>query len=489
MKQKVFNSNHHSVYFVKKREIMSIRFYNTLTKTIEEFKPLEEGKIKMYMCGPTVYDYFHIGNARSFVMIDIINRYFRYKGFEVKFVMNLTDIDDKIINKALSEGISPQEVATKYSDAFFEDIKKLKIKPADVYPKATENIEGIIKLIKKLIDNGYAYQVNNDVFFDVGKYKDYGKLSGKNLDELISGARVEVNEHKKNPADFALWKAAKPGEPYWESPWGKGRPGWHIECSVMSMSNLGETFDIHAGGNDLIFPHHENEIAQSECATGKPFARYWIHFGFLNIDNQKMSKSLGNFFTAREILEKYSAEALRLLYCQTLYSAPLNFSEDLLKNSEHAINRIKNSYHQVRTSIIINEEQEEFFTSDYYKKFEDAMDDNFNTPEAVAVIFEFIKDVNTFISKHFALSKSNQERILKVFEKLAHEVLGLIDSSESLTIKDELVDDLIKLIIEIRTILRAEKRFDLSDKIRDELKKLNIELEDKKGFTTYKIIK
>jgi len=468
---------------------MSIRFYNTLTKRIEEFIPLEEGKIKMYMCGPTVYDYFHIGNARSFVMIDIINRYFRYKGFDVKFVMNLTDIDDKIINKANADGISPQDVAKKYSEAFFEDLRKLKIKPADVYPRATENISGMIELIQKLIENGYAYTVNGDVFFDVTNYKQYGKLSGKKLEELIDGARVEVLEQKKNPADFALWKSAKSGEPYWESPWGKGRPGWHIECSVMSMKNLGETFDIHAGGNDLIFPHHENEIAQSECATGKPFARYWIHFGFLNIDNQKMSKSLGNFFTAREILEKYSAEALRLLYCQTLYSAPLNFSEELLKNSEQAINRIKNSYHQLKTTVISDIKQEEFDTSSYFRKFEEAMDNNFNTPEALAVIFEFVKDVNSFISKHDKLNKSNQIKILEVYDKLASGVLGIIDLTESYAVREELVDSLIKLIIDIRAKLRAEKRFDLSDKIRDELKKLNIELEDKKEVTTYKITK
>ncbi|MCX8151402.1 MAG: cysteine--tRNA ligase, partial [Candidatus Bathyarchaeota archaeon] len=346
-----------------------MKFYNTLTKRIEDFIPIEDGKVKIYMCGPTVYDYFHIGNARSFVMIDIIRRYFLYKGFEVKFVMNLTDIDDKIINKAIQEGVTASEIAQKYSQAFFEDIEKLKIKPADVYPRATENINNIIELIEKLLEKGIAYQVDGDVFYDVTKFPEYGKLSGKKLEDLIAGARVDVNEQKKNPADFALWKAAKPGEPYWESPWGKGRPGWHIECSVMSMKNLGETFDIHAGGNDLIFPHHENEIAQSEAATGKPFARYWIHFGFLNIDNQKMSKSLGNFFTAREILGKFSAEALRLLYAQSIYSAPLNFSLELLQNSENAIKRLKNSIHQVQTALEINN-QEEFDKTRFYHEFE-----------------------------------------------------------------------------------------------------------------------
>jgi cysteinyl-tRNA synthetase len=467
---------------------MAIKFYNTLTKRIEEFIPLEPGKVKIYMCGPTVYDYFHIGNARSFVMIDIIRRYFIYKGFEVKFVMNLTDIDDKIINKALSEGVTAQEIATKYSQAFFEDIKKLKIKPADVYPRATENIPYIIELIQKLLDKGYAYQVDGDAYYDVTKFRDYGKLSGKNLEELISGARVDVNEQKKNPADFALWKAAKPGEPFWESPWGKGRPGWHIECSVMSMKNLGETFDIHAGGNDLIFPHHENEIAQSEAATGKPFARYWIHFGFLNIDNQKMSKSLGNFFTAREILEKHSAEALRLLYAQTIYSAPLNFSLELLSNAESAVKRIENAWHNVQTAQLVDV-QEDFDVSRFYQEFEDAMDDNFNSPEAIAVIFDFVKEVNSFISKHNALSNSNKEKILAVFKNLAQDIFGIIDLSKEQKIDNQLVDNLMKIIIEIRNQLRLEKRFDLSDKIRDELKKLGIELEDKKGITTYKFNK
>lgn len=467
---------------------MAIKFYNTLSKKIEEFIPLETGKVKIYMCGPTVYDYFHIGNARSFVMIDIIRRYFIYKGYDVKFVMNLTDIDDKIINKAISEGVNAAEIARKYSQAFFEDIEKLKIKPADVYPKATENINNIIELIQKLMDKGIAYQIGGDIFYDITKFPEYGKLSGKKLEDLISGARVDVNELKRNPADFALWKAAKPDEPYWESPWGKGRPGWHIECSVMSMKNLGETFDIHAGGNDLIFPHHENEIAQSEAATGKPFARYWIHFGFLNIDNQKMSKSLGNFFTAREILEKFSAEALRLLYAQTIYSAPLNFSLELLQNSENAIKRLKNSIHQVETAIQL-ENQEEFNTSRFYSEFEEAMDDNFNTPQAMAVIFDFVKEVNSFIAKYNGLTANNKEKILKFFEKVAQDVLGIIDLHQYKKFDDKLIDNLMKIIIDIRNQMRQEKRFDIADAIRNQLKKLNIELEDKKGITTYKINK
>jgi cysteinyl-tRNA synthetase len=439
------------------------------------------------MCGPTVYDYFHIGNARSFVMADILNRYLRYKKFDVKFVMNLTDIDDKIINKAIEEKTDTKSISEKYTKAFFDDISALKVKPADIYPKATENIPEMIELIKTLIEKGIAYEVNGDVFYDVTKFKEYGKLSGKKLDDLISGARVDVNERKNNPADFALWKSAKPGEPYWESPWGKGRPGWHIECSVMSMKNLGETFDIHAGGNDLIFPHHENEIAQSAAATDKPFARYWIHFGFLNVDNQKMSKSLGNFFTLRDVLRKFSAEALRFLYCQTLYSAPLNFSDDLLNSSETALMRIKNTIHQIRTSLTTDSKQEQFSTGKFLTEFENAMDDNFNTPQALAVIFELCKEINSFIAKHESLSDRNKEQMLNTLQTLGGDILGILDIDEKTDYDEELLNELIKIIIDIRNDARKEKRFDVSDKIRDELKKLNIELEDKRGQTTWKL--
>lgn len=466
---------------------MPIHFYNTLTKKLEEFQPLVHNKISMYMCGPTVYDYFHIGNARSFVMADIINRYFRYKGFEVKFVMNLTDIDDKIINKAIEEKTDTKTVAEKYTQAFFEDISALRVKPADHYPKATENVDGIIELISKLIESESAYQVNGDVFYDVKKFAEYGKLSGKKLEDLISGARVDVNEQKKNPVDFALWKSAKPDEPFWESPWGKGRPGWHVECSVMSMKNLGETFDIHAGGNDLIFPHHENEIAQSEAATHKPFAHYWIHFGFLNIDNQKMSKSLGNFFTLRDVLKKFSAEALRFLYCQTLYSAPLNFSDDLLRNSESALKRIKNTIHQIKTSLINDGSQEPFSTKEFYSDFVEVMDDNFNTPQALAVIFDLCKEINLFIAKHENLSNQNKEQMLTTLQNLGGDVLGILNVNEKTNHDEKLLNDLMNIIIDIRNDARKEKRFEVSDKIRDDLKKLNIELEDKKGQTTWKI--
>ncbi len=319
-----------------------LKLYNTLTRQKEEFLPINPPEVKFYMCGPTVYDYFHIGNARSFLMADIIRRYLEYKDYKVKYVMNLTDVDDKIIRKSNEEKITSDKVAEKYINYFMEDVEKLGMKKADVYPRATQHMQQIIDLIKKLEEKGIAYNVKGNVFYDVSKFQGYGKLSGKKIDELESGARIEINEEKKNPLDFALWKKAKEGEPFWESPWGKGRPGWHIECSAMSCKHLGETFDIHAGGNDLIFPHHENEIAQSEGASGKPFVKYWIHFGFLNINEEKMSKSLGNFFTARDILKKYSPFAIRMFFAQAHYGGPLNFSEELLASAEKGLEKLNN---------------------------------------------------------------------------------------------------------------------------------------------------
>ena len=319
-----------------------LKLYNTLTKKKEEFKPLNPPNVNFYMCGPTVYDLFHVGNARSFIMADVVRKYLEFKGYKVKYAMNLTDVDDKIIKKSIEEKTPSNQVAEKYINYFFEDIARVNIKKADVYPKATEHMDEIINLIKKLEDKGIAYNVNGNVFYDVSKFADYGKLSGKRIDDLESGARIEINEEKKSPLDFSLWKKAKEGEPYWESPWGNGRPGWHIECSAMSCKHLGETFDIHGGGNDLIFPHHENEIAQSEGATGKPFVKYWMHFGFLNINNEKMSKSLGNFFTARDILKKYSAESLRMFFLQAHYGGPLNFSGELLASAEKGLEKINN---------------------------------------------------------------------------------------------------------------------------------------------------
>lgn len=468
-----------------------MKIYNTLTNQKEEFKPINPPQVTFYACGPTVYDFFHIGNGRTFVMTDVIRRYLIYKGYKVKFAMNLTDIDDKIIKKANSEGIPASEVAKKYSEEFFKDIDKLKIRRADIYPKATDHIKEILQMISTLESKGNAYNINGNVFFEVSKFKDYGKLSGKNLEELEIGARVELNESKKNPLDFALWKSAKVGEPYWESPWGKGRPGWHIECSAMSTKHLGETIDIHAGGNDLIFPHHENEIAQSECSHGKKFVNYWIHFGFLNIKDEKMSKSLGNFYTAREILSKYSAESVRMLFCQTHYRGPLNFSFELLEASEKGLIKLKNLADliiQNKSSNNLLLGKSDFNFDDYYKRFEEAMDDDFNTPQAIAVIFDFIRDYNKFIIEHSALTKDFWEDGYEFLYKTAYDVLGIIDLQEkSDSEKGQFVSKLIELLLDIRIKLKSEKNYKLSDEIRNRLNELGITIKDTKDGSTYKI--
>ncbi|HSD64886.1 MAG TPA: cysteine--tRNA ligase [Ignavibacteriaceae bacterium] len=463
--------------------------YNTLTKRKEEFKPIDPPNVKMYVCGPTVYDYFHIGNARSFVMADIIRKYLIYKGYNVTFAMNLTDVDDKIIKKSIEQKKDSHEIAEHYINSFFEDIDKLKIKRADIYPKATAHMPDIISMIKKLVDKKFAYNVNGNVFYDVSKFKDYGKLSGKKIDELESGARIEINEEKKNPLDFSLWKKAKEGEPYWESPWGKGRPGWHIECSAMSCSHLGENFDIHAGGNDLIFPHHENEIAQSEGANGKKFVNYWIHFGFLNINEEKMSKSLGNFFTAREILNKYPAEALRLLYSQAHYGGPLNFTEDLLAGAQKGLEKLNNLAElierELKTSHVTN--FPEFDFKSFFQSFEETMDDDFNTPQAAAVIFDFVKEVNRVIAGNVNISREFYSGVKDFLNKTAVDVLGILDFNSLKTESDgKLENDLIELLIKLRQDAKLEKNFKLADKIRDELKELGILLQDNKEKTIYK---
>ena len=466
--------------------------YNTLTKQKEEFKPISDNEVRMYVCGPTVYNYFHIGNARSFIMSDIIRRYLEYKGFNVKYVMNLTDIDDRIINKSIEEKIEASAVAKKYTEAFFEDINRLNIKKADIYPTATGHIEDIIKMIKSLEEKKFAYEVDGNVFYDVRKFNEYGKLSGKKLDELESGARVEVNVEKRDPLDFALWKKAKEGEPFWKSPWGKGRPGWHIECSAMSCKHLGETFDIHAGGHDLIFPHHENEIAQSEGANGKKFVNYWIHFGFLNIDNEKMSKSLGNFFTARDILVKYTAEAIRLAFAQTHYAGPLNFSDELLSSAEKGLEKLSNLAEKAEEGIraeINSGANPEFDFKKYQDNFTSAMDDDFNSPQACAVIFDFIRDVNRTISENEKINSEFFSNIKIFLHQTAEGVLGIVDFSKiNIQNNRELQNDLIELFIKLRTEAKQSKNFALADKIRDELKELGIMLQDSKDKTTYKIL-
>ena len=470
-----------------------LSIYNTLTRKKEEFIPISPDEVRMYVCGPTVYDYFHIGNARSFIMADVLRKYLEYKGYNVKYIMNLTDIDDRIIKKSIEEKIEAKLVAEKYTKAFFDDIEKLKVKQADVYPKATDHVQEIVDFIKQLEEKSFAYNVDGNVFYDVSKFHDYGKLSGKKLVELEAGARVDVNEEKKNPLDFALWKKAKEGEPFWESPWGKGRPGWHIECSAMSGKHLGETFDIHAGGNDLIFPHHENEIAQSEAATKKKFVNYWIHFGFLNINNEKMSKSLGNFFTARDVLKLYSAESIRLLFSQTHYRGPLEFSDELLESSQKGLEKFENLIEKLNphtSSPLKGEEINPNFGFDkYYKDFETAMDDDLNTPQAVAVLFDFVRDVNKAIAEKENLPSEFYSNVKEFLSKTAQGVLGIVDLEKSEAQGSSVEKELIELLIGLRNGARKEKNFALSDKIRNELNELGIELKDSKEGTTYKKVK
>jgi len=472
---------------------MAIKIFNTLTRKKEELIPIEPGKVGIYLCGPTVYDYFHIGNARPFILFDIFRRYLKYRGFEVKYVTNLTDIDDRIINKANEEQIAATVVAEKYTKAFFDDTKKLGILEADTYPKATENIPDIIQLIEKLVQNGLAYQIDGDVFYSVTKFSGYGKLSGKNIDELESGARVEVDPRKENPLDFALWKAAKPGEPYWESPWGNGRPGWHIECSVMSMKHLAESFDIHAGGVDLIFPHHENEIAQSEGATGKLFVKYWMHNGFLKIEGEKMSKSLGNFFTAREIMEKYHPAVIRMFFLLKHYRSPINFSEERILEAQSALERIITTLENI-DSVLTEQKLENTdeipslsqSIDDLKQDFLNEMDDDFNTAGAMSKIFDLVKEANLILSKG-ELHPSELLSLIKI-KAIIEEVdkfLGILFYKEATqsSIKE---DALINILIDVRSKLRSEKQWALADYIRDEIDKAGIELKDHPNKTTWR---
>lgn len=465
-----------------------LSLYNTLTKSKEELKPLESGKIKMYVCGPTVYDYFHIGNARSFINSDFIRKYLEYRGYEVTFAMNLTDIDDKIIKKANSEGVEANDIAKKYTTAFMEDIHRLNVKPATIYPKATEHIPEIIELTQKLITNGFAYESNGDVFFEIDKFQGYGKLSGKHLEDLVEGARVEVNSSKKSPLDFALWKSAKPGEPSWESPWGNGRPGWHIECSAMSCKHLGETFDIHAGGNDLIFPHHENEIAQSEAANSKQFVKYWLHFGFLNINDEKMSKSLGNFFTARDLLKVYSAETLRFFFAQTHYGAPLNFSDEGLDGAKKGLKKLDNLIERIKelsNDIEIKDNGAVSNFADFIRLFEEAMDDDFNTPKACGVLFDFLKEANRKLDSQVGIDGKLLFDIKSFISATAVDIFGFTSFNKVVESSNSLENELIELLISVRTESKKAKQFQLADYIRDEMKKLGISLKDTKEKTTF----
>lgn len=455
-----------------------MKVYNTLTRKKEELVPITPGEIKMYACGPTVYNYIHIGNARPLCIFDILRRYLEYRGYKVTFVQNFTDIDDKIIRRANEEHVDFSEISERYIKEFWADADGLNVRHATVNPKATENINAIIHIISTLIEKGYAYEAQGDVYFSTEKFKDYGKLSHQPLEDLEAGARIMVGEVKREPMDFAVWKAAKPGEPAWDSPWGKGRPGWHIECSAMNWRYLGDTIDIHCGGQDLIFPHHENEIAQSECFTGKPFAHYWMHNGYINVDNVKMSKSLGNFFTVRDVAEKYGYEPIRYLLISAQYRSPINYSTDIIEQCISALNRL----YTCRDSLDFELKNASDAEHDgdraiidgfgkYREQFIDAMDDDLNTADAIASIFELVRDINTNVVGKTP-SKALVESAISVFDELTG-VLGLVYNR-----KTETLDSDIEALIEARTNARKEKNWAEADRIRDQLKEMGIVLED-----------
>ena len=464
-----------------------MKFYNTLTNQVEEFKPIEENKVKMYVCGPTVYNYIHIGNARPIVVFDILARYFKYKGYKVDFVQNFTDIDDKMINKANDEDKLVSEIAERYIGAFLEDIKKLNILEDVVRPKATDYIDEMIITIEALIDKGFAYVLNGDVLFDISKYKEYGSLSNQKIDQLEIGARIEADENKKNPLDFVLWKNKKDGEPSWRAPWGEGRPGWHIECTAMSHKYFGETFDIHGGGQDLIFPHHENEIAQAKCAYGGKFANYWLHNGYIQIDGEKMSKSKGNFFLLREILEEFDGSVVRWFLAGTHYRKPINFSKEDLQAAEAALEKINGTL--IRAENFIIEKNEKYDNileesiNEFIEKFDEAIEDDLNTPLAVSLIHEHLRDLNKFIDNY---GKS------AIIEKSLNAINGRLVNILGINLKREnvgnLTSNLLDLFIYIRKEAREEKNFKLSDLVRDKLSELGVELKDNKdGSTSYTI--
>lgn len=502
---------------VFKMELMLLKLYNTLARQKEEFIPLEKNRIKMYTCGPTVYDYFHIGNARPFIIFDTLRRYLEYKGYDVKFVQNFTDIDDKMIKRANEEGITVRELAERFIKEYYTDADGLGIKRASVHPKATESMEGIVNLVKRLEDAGFAYAIDGDVYFDTRKFREYGKLSNQSLEDLDVGKRIDVDERKRDPIDFALWKAHKPGEPAWDSPWGKGRPGWHIECSAMVMAHLGETIDIHTGGQDLIFPHHENEKAQSEAATGKPFVRYWLHNGFINVNNEKMSKSKGNFFTVRDIVQHFDYEVIRFFMLSSHYRGPINFSDKLLEQASSGLERIYKclenlDYLESNAQDCEMSEREEELKVGLLKlklKFEEEMEDDINTADAIAAVFEMVREINTFSNsaEHGAAYNSEagsngvevgngaaagncvtaginaairesgpSKAVIRFASSLLRElgsILGILHKKQDKTLDAE-IDGLIAQ----RQQARKEKNWKVSDEIRDRLKGMGIILED-----------
>ena len=466
-----------------------MRLYNTMSKRKEEFVPVEEGKVRMYVCGPTVYNFIHIGNARPMIVFDTVRRYFEYKGYDVNYVSNFTDVDDKIIKKAIEEGVPAEEISQRYIEECKKDMDGMNIEPATTNPLATQEIDGMIDMISTLIEKGYAYEKNGTVYFRTRQFKDYGKLSHKNLDDLRSGNRallVSGEDEKEDPLDFVLWKPKKEGEPAWESPWSDGRPGWHIECSVMSKKYLGEQIDIHAGGEDLVFPHHENEIAQSEACNGKEFAKYWMHNAFLNIDNHKMSKSLGNFRTVREISEQYDLQILRFFMLSAHYRSPLNFSAELMEASKNGLERIKNAADNLR--YMMEQAKEESMTDaekdnlaktkEFVTAFETAMEDDFNTADAIAAIFDLVKYANTTATTEG--SKEYAKALYDLLVKLT-DVLGLIVDK-----KEEILDDEIEALIAERQAARKEKNFARADEIRDELAAKGIVLLDTREGVKWK---
>ncbi|MGI6263921.1 MAG: cysteine--tRNA ligase [Acutalibacteraceae bacterium] len=458
-----------------------MKIYNTLTRQKEDLIPLEEGKLRIYACGPTVYDYIHIGNARPLCVFDVLRRYLEWRGFEVRFVQNFTDIDDKIIRRANEEGVDYKTISERYIAEFWTDAKGLNVREATVHPRATENMDEIMSIIASLIDKGYAYPADNgDVYFRPRRFSEYGKLSHQEVDDLESGARIAVEEKKEDALDFALWKAAKPGEPYWDSPWSKGRPGWHIECSAMARRYLGDTIDIHGGGQDLIFPHHENEIAQSECCNGVPFARYWMHNGYINIDNKKMSKSLGNFFTVRTVAQEYGYEAIRYFLIASSYRSPINYSTEIVVQGKAALERLYNCRNNLRFAAknAPDGAPDEALTASLEKRrqqFIDAMDDDLNTADAIAAVFEMVKDINVATAPDANPTKATCERALAAFGELTG-VLGLVYAEDE---ADEEADK-IEAMIAARAAARAEKNWAESDRIRDELKAMGVVLEDTK---------
>ena len=473
-----------------------IKIYNTMTRKVEEFVPLKEKEVSMYVCGPTVYNYIHIGNARPAIVFDTVRRYFEYRGYKVKYVQNFTDVDDKIIKRANEEGVTSKEIARKYIEAYFEDTKKVNLKEEGmIRPRATEYIDEMQEIIKKLISEGYAYEVNGDVYFEVEKDKDdYGCLSHQDIGNLKAGARIEVNDIKKSPLDFALWKSAKPGEPSWDSPWGKGRPGWHIECSAMSSKLLGDVFDIHGGGQDLIFPHHENEIAQSRCSSHQEYARYWMHNGYINVNGEKMSKSLGNFFLLREVLEHFEGRVIRFFVLGAHYRKPIDFSNNELEQAKSGLERIDNAVERLREKIksgavaggddlsglkdLLKETE---------KRFIQAMDDDFNTAQGIGVIFELIKEIN----KYTEVEKISEEG-LKSLQMAYDYIENIMENVFGVTLKSQenignLTADLVEFLLEIRRKARAEKNWALSDEIRDRLGEMGIKIKDGKDKTIWSL--